>query len=249
MDCWLAGGKVRKAIGFEDSPHERKRAARGCQTFAIQEDERDRFELWFPLQDWGWNRARCEAEIAAAGLPVPSKSSCYFCTAIKPHEVDCLEPDKWRRIVVIEVRVRDRHLRCAEERGWPRGPGVPLTEGLWRRAVKGCRGATPKPGSMTEYIRQRAHVAQWEFYLVTSGTGKVRSATGDAEIAPGDAFMFQPGEAHQIANTGTEDLIFLVIADNPRADVINYPDSGKLGLKPQKQFLKPQPMDYFAGDE
>jgi hypothetical protein len=27
--------------------------------------------------------------------------------------------------------------------------------GLWRKSVKGLRGATPKPGSMTEYIRQQ----------------------------------------------------------------------------------------------
>jgi hypothetical protein len=32
---------------------------------------------------------------------------------------------------------------------------VPLCEGLWRRADKGCRGAIPKPGSMTQYIRER----------------------------------------------------------------------------------------------
>jgi hypothetical protein len=29
-------------------------------------------------------------------------------------------------------------------------------EGLWRQAVKGARGATPRPGSMTEFIRQEA---------------------------------------------------------------------------------------------
>jgi hypothetical protein len=28
-------------------------------------------------------------------------------------------------------------------------------EGLWRKAVKGSRGATPRPGSMTEYIETR----------------------------------------------------------------------------------------------
>jgi hypothetical protein len=33
---------VLKAIGFDDSPHEHRRAERGCQTFAIQNDEKDR---------------------------------------------------------------------------------------------------------------------------------------------------------------------------------------------------------------
>jgi len=161
LDWWTHGGKVRKAIGFEDSKHERRRAQKGCATFATQEDEFDKYELWFPLQEWGWSRARCEVEILLAGLPCPTKSSCYFCTAMKPWEVDELavyEPDKLRRIVVIEARTSRRHLDYAEQRAREKGlpwDGQPITEGLWRKRVKGFRGAIPRPGSMTEYIRQR----------------------------------------------------------------------------------------------
>ena len=167
LDCWVHGGKVRKAIGFEDSKHERKRAEKGCTTFATQADELDKYELWFPLQAWGWNRARCEVEILLAGLPCPTKSSCYFCTAMKPWEVDALavsESDKLKRIVVIEARAAKRHLDFAEVkaagqgREWDRKP---ITEGLWRKRVKGRfasgkpNGALAKPGSMTEYIREK----------------------------------------------------------------------------------------------
>lgn len=102
-----------------------------------------------------WNLHICIAEIEDAGLPVPDKSSCYFCTAMKPWEVDSLPPENLRRIVVIEARSAPRHLAYAEAKGWPRGEGVALTEGLWRRRVKGMRGATPKPGSITQYIRER----------------------------------------------------------------------------------------------
>lgn len=179
LQCWATGGKVLKAIGFEDSPHERKRAERGCQTFAIQADERDRFELWFPLQQWGWDRQRCQQEIAQAGLPVPPKSSCYFCTAMKTWEVDELTPDKWRRIVLIEARARQRHLDAAEERGWPRGEGVPLTEGLWRRAVLGRRGATPRPGSMTEYIRQKGYLPSEEIDHIIATTPTAPLSAGE----------------------------------------------------------------------
>jgi Uncharacterized conserved protein, contains double-stranded beta-helix domain len=94
-----------------------------------------------------------------------------------------------------------------------------------------------------------AHLAQWEFYLVTAGSGTVRTGDGQTSIGPGDAFLFPPGEAHQVINTGTEDLVFLVVADNPRADVIEYPDSGKIGVKPQKKFFKSPPCDYFEGEE
>ncbi len=94
-----------------------------------------------------------------------------------------------------------------------------------------------------------AHSAQWEFYLVTSGAGTVRSGEGETRVAAGDAFVFPPGEAHQITNAGAEDLTFLVIADHPRADVIHYPDSGKWGVKPQREFFTMQSRDYYDGEE
>lgn len=147
QECWTQGGKVRKAIGFDASPHEQRRATRGC--------ERDKYDLWFPLQDWGWMRSDCVAAIEREGLPVPPKSSCFFCPAMKPAEVDTLSGRELSIIVVLEARTRPRHLATAEARNWPKGEGVPLIEGLWRTAVKGMRGATPKPGSMTAYIREK----------------------------------------------------------------------------------------------
>lgn len=152
MDAWSSGVLVTRAVGFEDSAHEHKRAKR-CATFNVADIEEGKYTVVFPLQEWGWGRERCEREIIAAGLPLPGKSSCYFCTAMKTWEVDELSPNKLMRIVILEARTRQRHLDFAAQKGWPRGEGVPLTEGLWRRAVKGFRGATPKPGSMTEYIR------------------------------------------------------------------------------------------------
>jgi len=172
LNCWSAGGKVRKAIGFDASPHELKRS-KGCSTYAVQEEESELFNLWFPLQEWGWHLAECIRQIVKAGLPIPNKSSCYFCTAMKPAEVDDLakaEPDKLKRIVVLEARAKQKHLDYAEGRGWPRGIGVPLTEGIWRRSVKGCRGATPKPGSMTEYIREKGFLSSDEIDHLTAAT-------------------------------------------------------------------------------
>jgi hypothetical protein len=158
IDCWFSGKKVRKMIGFEDSPHERKRSQR-CGTYAIQDEETDKYDIEFPLQEWGWDRERCISEIESSSLPhAPCKSSCYFCTAMKPWELDelaIIDPDKLRRIVIIEARTRQRHLDYAKSKGWPKGVDVPLTDGLWRKPVKGMRGATARPGSMTEYIRDK----------------------------------------------------------------------------------------------
>src|SRR4051812_22401103 len=45
-----------------------------------------------------------------------------------------------------------------------------------------------------------SHSAQWEFYHVISGRGAVRHGSGTNPIAEGDAFIFEPGEPHQIVN-------------------------------------------------
>ncbi len=50
--------------------------------------------------------------------------------------------------------------------------------------------------------------AQFEFYVVVSGRGKVRDETGTTEVGPGDAFFFAPGEAHQTSNEGNEDFVY-----------------------------------------
>ena len=60
-----------------------------------------------------------------------------------------------------------------------------------------------------------SHSAQWEFYHVISGTGQVRDEAGITPIETGDAFLFKPGEAHQIINASEADLILYVVADNP----------------------------------
>src|SRR5262249_39488133 len=94
-----------------------------------------------------------------------------------------------------------------------------------------------------------AHAAQWEVYLILSGSGQLRTGDKVIGITAGDAFVCPPGEAHQLKNTGKEDLIYYVIADNPPADVINYPDSNKWFVKPQRKSFRIQEAEYYAGEE
>src|SRR4051794_22842028 len=60
-----------------------------------------------------------------------------------------------------------------------------------------------------------SHSAQWEFYHVISGGGVVRDQEERTTVEAGDAFLFKPGEPHQIINDRTEDLVLYVVADNP----------------------------------
>src|SRR5580698_417034 len=90
-----------------------------------------------------------------------------------------------------------------------------------------------------------AHSSQWEMYIILSGRGQLRTAEGKSEVGPGDSFIHPPGEAHQIENTGTEDLVYYVITDNPQSDVGTYPDSSKWFIKPQRKIFEITEVDYF----
>jgi uncharacterized cupin superfamily protein len=95
-----------------------------------------------------------------------------------------------------------------------------------------------------------SHSAQWEFYHVISGSGSVRHDEGTTPIEPGDAFIFEPGQPHQIINGGSEDLVVYVVADNPHGESCHYPDSSKWVVRsPERRLIRSQPLDYFDGEE
>ena len=95
-----------------------------------------------------------------------------------------------------------------------------------------------------------AHSAQWEFYQVLAGRGTVRDEGGQTPIEAGDAFLFRPGEAHGFLNDGTEDLVILVVADNPLGESCHYPDSNKWNVPlPARRLLRSDPLDYYDGEE
>ena len=98
-----------------------------------------------------------------------------------------------------------------------------------------------------------AHAAQWEMYLIVSGTGSVRDKDGTTDVVAGDAFIFGPNEPHQITNSGDVDLIYYVIADNPIGESGYYPESGKWKVNKTSQadrvVIKGDETDYFVGEE
>lgn len=89
--------------------------------------------------------------------------------------------------------------------------------------------------------------------MILSGKGAIRHQDGTTEVGAGDAFMFQPNEPHQIANPGTEDLVYYVIADNPMGESAYYADSGKWRVNRASQadrpVIKGKETDYFDGEE
>jgi len=103
-------------------------------------------------------------------------------------------------------------------------------------------GQTPYP--------YHSHSAQWEFYHVLAGRGTVRDKDGTTMIETGDSFLFLPDEPHAFSNSSSEDLVILVVADNPVGESCHYPDSGKhLVRSPERRIIRSDPHDYYDGEE
>jgi len=95
-----------------------------------------------------------------------------------------------------------------------------------------------------------SHSSQWEFYHVISGRGQVRDESGLTPIGVGDAFIFAPGEAHQIISDADSELVIYIVADNPVGESCYYPDSKKwLVRSPQGTLIRSEPLEYLDGEE
>jgi hypothetical protein len=97
----------------------------------------------YPLLDLGISRIECKRIIAEAGLPVPPKSSCYFCPY---HSIEAWrdlkrnEPELWKKSIDLEQTLRDRRAARGKDDVFFTDRLKPLAEGhrrptgpLWPR--------------------------------------------------------------------------------------------------------------------
>ena len=90
----------------------------------------------------------------------------------------------------------------------------------------GCTLTVVPPGKRA-YPFHRHHVSSELFYIL-SGTGAVRLDDRTLPVRPGDLIASPAGaEAHQIINTGRDELRYLAISDMATVDVIDYPQFGQ----------------------
>ncbi|MFT5679936.1 MAG: putative cupin superfamily protein [Myxococcota bacterium] len=77
-----------------------------------------------------------------------------------------------------------------------------------------------------------SHRNQEEMFFILSGTGVLRFGDTEHSLRPNDVIACPPGGpevAHQIINTGTEDLRYLAVSTKEPVEIVEYPDSGKVG--------------------
>ena len=77
------------------------------------------------------------------------------------------------------------------------------------------------------------HRINEEMFFVLQGSGEVRIGGERHPIRTGDVIACPPGgpeTAHQIHNTGSEELRYLAVSSKLSPEVCEYPDSGKFGV-------------------
>lgn len=85
--------------------------------------------LEYPLIDLRLNRADCKQIISEAGLPVPPKSSCWFCpfhTLNVWRKMRDDEPELFKKAVDLEQLINDRRATLGRDSVWLSGGLVPL---------------------------------------------------------------------------------------------------------------------------
>lgn len=108
------------------------------------------------------------------------------------------------------------------------------------------------------------HRVNEEMFFVLQGTGEVRIGEDTYPIRSGDVIACPPGgkeTAHQIINTGAEELRYLAVSTKLSPEIAEYPDSGKFGVlaelpadaegKPQRFVYvgrEGNSLDYWEGE-
>lgn len=98
--------EVISAVGYD--------AGEGHRSISIKENKLGKNKVeksWFPLIEWMWARKECIESIKRNEIPLPGKSSCFFCPAMKNREILELRknnPEYFARAIAMEQNMTIR---------------------------------------------------------------------------------------------------------------------------------------------
>jgi uncharacterized cupin superfamily protein len=78
-----------------------------------------------------------------------------------------------------------------------------------------------------------SHQVNEEMFFVLAGTGEIRIGQDVFPLRPGDIIACPAGgpeTAHQIVNTGQEELRYLAVSTKQSPEIAEYPDTGRFGV-------------------
>ncbi|TCL57723.1 cupin domain [Hydrogenispora ethanolica] len=91
-----------------------------------------------------------------------------------------------------------------------------------------------------------------ELFVILSGRATLRTPEGLTELSEGDIVFFGTGPegAHQLYNHTQEPCRYLDIRTEIGLDVCEYPDSGKINVRPYGEIYRSESkVDYFDGED
>ena len=98
---WNTGGRITKFVGYDATETTRISKAK------LTEDSK--YEIRFPLVEWGLTRNDCIEIIKLEGLCQPGKSACFFCPMTRPTEIRQLNhnyPELMERALTMESNAK-----------------------------------------------------------------------------------------------------------------------------------------------
>lgn len=124
----------------------------------------------------------------------------------------------------------------------------------WRRARVGTAVGADQIGACLFELGDGQRSSPYHFHhgieewlIVVAGSPLVRTPDGERVLESGDVVCFPVGSggAHQVTGPGT----VLIVAENRAPDALEYPDSGKVELRPGGQvFRNADAVDYWDGE-
>jgi uncharacterized cupin superfamily protein len=109
------------------------------------------------------------------------------------------------------------------------------------------------PGQKT--FPYHLHHSNEEWLVVLRGRPTLRSPDGERELGEGDTVCFRRGPegAHQVINRTEETARILMLSTLIMPELVEYPDSGKVGARDAKGerllMIRPGPqLDYWDGE-
>lgn len=90
-------------------------------------------EIVYPLLDLGLRRIDCQRIIREAGLPVPEKSSCFFCPFHRPetwHDMRRQQPAEFEKACQLEDLLNERRDQLGKDHVWLTRFNRPLREAI-----------------------------------------------------------------------------------------------------------------------
>ena len=119
----LKGQNITKLIGFDAGEPYRAKDVPGNR---------------YPLIEWGITRDMCVNIIKAEGLPLPGKSSCFFCPNSKEHEILALPADLQDRAIAMERNATNLTKMVGLGRTWKWEDLIMADRNQMRFEFRGC---------------------------------------------------------------------------------------------------------------